>query len=149
MQEERTAGPHSYLAGYIILAIAAVLGIVVVVVASVKNFWGDRPMEGCEVRIERLAERLHQEYRAKDGALPDGLKGQFEPDLIRCALCRDDEMGTAVFRYRKVSKDTFDLECRYEAHRMIGGLFPNERFRVSLTEDLTRVPKETETPAQE
>ena len=148
MQEERTAGPHSYLAGYVLLAIGAVPAILVIVVAAARGFWGDRPMERCEVKLDRVAQAVHKHYRDNDGKLPERLKETFPAEEIQCPLCRDDDMGSAVYRLKILDKETFALECRYEAHRMIGGLFPAERFRTSLTEKLQKLPKETPTPGK-
>ncbi len=146
MQEQRTEGPHSYLAGYVVLVLGAVLAIVAVIFFSLKTFWGDSPIEKCELRIERLAQRLQQEYRADDGSLPESLQQLQEANLTRCPYCRDEAEATANYRYRKLSRDTFELECSYKTHRVIGTPDIKNRYRTSLTEDLVQIPNHSETP---
>ena len=136
MQEERTSGPHSYLAGYLLLAFGGILAIVIIVVAMVKNFWGDKPLEKCDMRVDRLAARIQADYVAEDGLLPEDLEYLRDADLTRCPYCKDDEMATANYRFSKLSKDEFRLQCKYEAHRMLSLPILEKEYRASLTEGL-------------
>lgn len=122
MQEERSAGPHSYLAVHLVLLAAGALGIVALIFFGVKRFTGDKKLESCSARMERVASAVHAYARDHEGRYPDSLEQVASGEDLRCSLCGDD-IGAAHYRYEK-GPTSFTIECRYRAHSALGQKFP-------------------------